>query len=116
MLISTARWNFDEIQKNFARKNLSFPDEKMIRKRCLNKKIEISDLHSLKDFVRFQISIMRGKITKNVKKSIDDSLVIFKKYFFTKFTRVTEIEIGKIKRTEMYKMNLITNSFGKYTA
>jgi hypothetical protein len=57
---------------------------------------------------------MRGKITKKVMKFIDNFLVIFKQCFFAGFTRVTETEIGKAERNEIYKINLATNSFRKY--
>jgi hypothetical protein len=103
------------MQENFIRRNLSLFDEEITRERCLDKEIEILNLNILKNFFRFQISTMRGKITKNVKKSTDDSFVIFRKCFFAEFIRVTEIEIGKTEKIEIYKINLITNSFGKYT-
>jgi hypothetical protein len=104
------------MQEDFARRGLPPPDEGMARERCLGKGAEVPDLSTLKDFFRFQASTMRGKITKNVKKPTDDSLVTFGECFFAGFTRVTGTEVGKAERTEMYKVGLATNSFGRYTA
>jgi len=58
---------------------------------------------------------MRGKTTKKVKKPTDDSLNSFGDCFFAGFIRVTGTEVGKAERSEVYKVGLVTNSFGRYT-
>jgi hypothetical protein len=115
VLIQTARWNLGEMQENFARRGLPAPDEGMTRERWLGKGAEVPNLVTLKDFFRFQASTMRGKITKKVKESTDDSLNSFGDCFFAGFIRVTGTEVGKAERSEVYKVGLVTNSFGRYT-
>jgi hypothetical protein len=92
------------MRENFARRGLPASDEGMARERCLGKRVEVPDPASLKDFFRFQASIIRGKITEKVEKPTDASLNGFKDCFFAGFTRVMEIEIGKAKRSEVYKV------------
>jgi hypothetical protein len=88
----------------------------MAKKRCLGKGVEVPDPASLKDFLQFQASTMHGKVTKKVKKPTDASLDGFGGCFFARFTRVTGTEVGKAERSEVYKVDLATNYFGRYTA
>ena len=60
------------------------------------------DLAALKDFLRFQASVMRGKIKKI---PTDESLNSFTEWFFAGFTRVTETVIGKTERSEVYNVS-----------
>ena len=87
------------MQENFTRRDLSAPDEGIARKRCLGKGAAVLDLDTLKDFFRFQASIMRGKITKKVEKPTDDSLVAFRECSFTGFTRMIGTEVSKDERS-----------------
>jgi hypothetical protein len=48
------------------RKGLPTPDESMAREYCLGKGAHVPDPATLKDFFRFQASIMRGKIDKKI--------------------------------------------------
>ncbi len=54
---------------------------------------------------------MRGKIMKEVKKPSNDFLNYFAECFFAGFIRVTGTEISKAKRSEIYNIDLATNSF-----
>jgi hypothetical protein len=59
----------------------------------------VPDLAALRDFLRFQASVMRDKIKKI---PTDESLNSFTEWFFTGFTRVTETVISKTERSEVY--------------
>jgi hypothetical protein len=60
------------------------------------------DMATLKDFLRFQASTMQGKIEA---RPTDDSLNSFAEWFFAGFTRLTETEIGKTERSEVYNVS-----------
>jgi len=53
------------------RRGVTPSDERTVKERCLSKGVEVSDLAALKDFFRFQVSVMRGRIEE---KSTDESL------------------------------------------
>ena len=50
------------MRKDFTRRNLSPPDETIIRERYLKKEIDISNLFIIKDFIRFLAVISCDKI------------------------------------------------------
>jgi hypothetical protein len=95
------------MRENAKRRGVTPPDEKIVREYYLSKGVEPPDLAAIKDFLRFQASVMRGKI-KQI--STDESLNCFAEWFFGGFTRITETVIGEIKRTKVYKRELATNS------
>jgi hypothetical protein len=78
------------------------PDERAAREHCLSKGVEAPDLAAVKDFLRFQASVMRGKIKQM---PTDESLNCFAEWFFAGFTRVTETVIGKTERSEVYNVS-----------
>jgi hypothetical protein len=101
------------MQKYFAQRGLPGPNKEMARECCLGKEVKAPDLTTLKDFLRFQASTMRGKIMKEVKTPTNAFLNDFVECFFAGFTRMTGTEVGKTERSEIYKMGLATNSFGR---
>jgi hypothetical protein len=111
------------MKENFTRKGLSAPDERLARERCLGKGVEAPNMTTLKDFFRFQASTMRSKIKKTLneaslnplKKPTDAALNAFAECFFARFTCVTGAEVDETERSEVYKVGLATNSFGRYT-
>jgi hypothetical protein len=56
----------------------------------------------VKDFLRFQANVMRGKI-KQI--PTDEPLNCFAEWFFGGFTCVTETVISKTERTEVYNVS-----------
>ena len=78
------------------------PDERTVREHCLGKGVEVPDLAVWKDFLRFQASVMRGKVKKI---PTDVSLNRFAEWVFAGFTRVTETVIGKTERSEVYNVS-----------
>ena len=77
----------DEMREDAKRRGVTPPDERIAREHCLSKGVEASDLAAVKDFLRFQTSVMRGKI-KQI--PTDESLNCFAEWFFGGFARVTE--------------------------
>jgi hypothetical protein len=87
VLTQGSRWKLDEMREDAIRRGVTPPDERTVREHCLGKGVEVPDLAALKDFLRFQASVMRGKIKKI---PTDESLNSFAEWFFAGFTRVTE--------------------------
>jgi hypothetical protein len=52
------------MQRDFARRRVSPPDEPTARERCHVEGVDAPDLASMKDFLRFYVAISRGKIVQ----------------------------------------------------
>ena len=102
MLTQSSRWKLDEMREDAIRRGVTPPDERTVREHCLGKGVEVPDLAALKDFLRFQASVMRGKIEEI---PTDESLNSFAEWFFAGFTHVTETVIGKTERSEVYNVS-----------
>ena len=64
-------------------KELSVPDEAIIRERVLRKDVETTDLSTLKDFFRFQAAASKGMIRE---KATCHSLNTFAEWFSAGFS------------------------------
>jgi hypothetical protein len=62
------------MREDAIRRGVTPPDERTVRERCLGKGVEVPDLAAVKDFLRFQASVMRGKIEE---RPTDESLNSF---------------------------------------
>ena len=102
VLTQSSRRKLDKMREDAKRRGVIPPDERTAREHCLSKGVEAPDLAVVKDFLRFQASVMRGKI-KQI--PTDESLNCFAEWFFGGFTRVTETVISKTKRTEVYNVS-----------
>jgi hypothetical protein len=102
VLTQSSRWKLDEMREDAKRRAVTPPDERTAREHCLSKGVEAPGLAAVKDFLRFQASVMRGKI-KQI--PTDESLNCFAEWFFGGFTRVTETVIRKTERTEVYNVS-----------
>jgi hypothetical protein len=102
VLTQSSRWKLDEMREDAIRRGVTPPNERIVREHCPGKGVEVPDLATLKDFLQFQASVMRGKIKKI---PTDESLNSFAEWFFAGFARVTETIIGKIERSEVYNVS-----------
>jgi hypothetical protein len=59
------RWALSEIQKDSLQRGHPIPDEASARQNCLCKGVDVPDLATVKDFLRFYIATSRGKIYVN---------------------------------------------------
>jgi hypothetical protein len=50
------------MREDVKRRGVTPPDKRIIREYYLSKEVEAPDLAAIKDFLRFQVSVMRGKI------------------------------------------------------
>jgi hypothetical protein len=78
MLTQGSRWKLNEMREDVIRRGIAPPDERTVRERCLGKGVEVPDLAALKDFLRFQACVMRGKIKE---RPINKSLNSFTEWF-----------------------------------
>jgi hypothetical protein len=102
VLTQSSRWNLGEMREDAIRRGVTPPDERTTWERCLRKGVEAPSLAVVKDFLRFQASLMRGKIKL---KPTDDSLNCFAEWFFAGFTRLTQTVIPKAERSEVYNVS-----------
>jgi hypothetical protein len=61
VLTQSSRWKLDEMREDAKRRGVTPSDERIAREHCLSKGVETPDLAAVKDFLRFQTSVMRGK-------------------------------------------------------
>jgi hypothetical protein len=87
VLTQSSRWKLDEMREDAKRRGITPSDERIAREHCLSKGVEAPNLAAVKDFLRFQTSVMRGKIGRI---PTDESLNCFAEWFFGGFARVTE--------------------------
>ena len=66
VLTQSSRWKIDEIREDAKQRGITPPDKRTAREHCLNKGVEVPDLAAVKDFLRFQASVMRGKIKQTL--------------------------------------------------
>jgi hypothetical protein len=59
------RWRLSEIQKDSLQRGLPIPDEASARQSYLCEGVDVPDLATAKDFLRFYIATSRGKIYMN---------------------------------------------------
>jgi hypothetical protein len=65
--------------------------------------VKAPDLITVKDFLRFKAAVGKGMI---IKQTTYDSLNMFTEWFFTGFTRVTDTEINKEDKSEVYDISI----------
>jgi hypothetical protein len=65
--------------------------------------VEAPDLATVKDFLRFKAAAGKGMIAEQ---TTCDSLNTFAEWFFAGFTRVTDTEINKEDRSEVYDVSI----------
>ena len=80
------------MQRESLQRELPPPNEASARHHCLRKAVDAPDLATVKDFLRFHISISRGYIDE---KPTVDSVNTYAEWFFAGFTRVTDTETNE---------------------
>lgn len=93
------------MRRDSIQNGLPVPDEGAARKLCLGPNTPAPDLADIKDFMRFHLSLSRGKI---VEKSTAESANTFAEWFFAGFTRVTGTPIEDEDRHEVYEVGIYT--------
>ena len=88
------------MKEDALQKGLPAPDEAAVRELVLAKNAEALDLATVKDFLRFKAAAGKCMI---VEQTTCDSLNTFAEWFFAGFTRVTDTEINKEDRSEVYE-------------
>ena len=73
------------------------------RELVLAKNVEAPDLATVKDFLRFKAAAGKGMI---IEQTTYHSLNTFAEWFFAGFTRVTDTEINKEDRSEVYDVSI----------
>ena len=82
VLTQSSRWKLDEMREDAKRRGVISPDERTARETLPEQGVEAPDLAVVKDFLRFQAGVMRGKI-KQI--PTDESLNCFAEWFFGGF-------------------------------
>lgn len=77
------------------------PDEAIAHQYYLGEGVATPDLATGKDFVRFHVSISRGRIGG---KPIADSVNTFAEWLFAGFNRVTGTPTDYYERSELYSL------------
>ena len=85
------------------RRAFLLPMNAVVRELVLAKNVEAPDLVTVKDFLRFHAAAGKGMI---VEQTTCDSLNTFAEWFFAGFTRVTDTEINKNDRSEVYDVSI----------
>jgi hypothetical protein len=91
------------MQRESLRRELPPPDEDSARQHCLRKGVDAPDLATVKDFLRFHVSISRGYIDEDEKPTVD-SVNTHAEWFFAGFTRVTGTPTDEEDRSEVYEV------------
>ena len=76
MLTQSSRWKLDEMREDAKRRGVTPSDERTAREHYLIKGVEAPDLAAVKDFLRFQASVMRGKIKQTLGDRRQDFTII----------------------------------------
>jgi hypothetical protein len=103
MLMWSFSWHYEGMKEDALQKGLPAPDEAAVRELVLAKNVEAPDLTTVKDFLRFKAAAGKGMITEQ---TTCDSLNTFTEWFFAGFTRVTDTEINKEDRSEVYDVSI----------
>lgn len=80
----------------------------MARQRCLGKGVKTPDVETVKDFLRFHISVSHGKI---VAQPTSDSVKAFAGWFLASFTCVTGTLIDAEDRSEVYGVSPLSSIY-----
>jgi hypothetical protein len=97
-------WHYEGMKEDALQKGLPAPNEAVVRELVLAKNVEAPDLATVKDFLRFKAAAGKGMI---VEQTTCDSLNTFAKWFFAGFTRVTDTEINKEDKNEVYDATIL---------
>jgi hypothetical protein len=100
MLMWSFSWHYEGMKEDALQKGLPAP---AVRELVLAKNVEAPDLATVKDFLRFKAAAGKGMIAEQ---TTCDSLNTFAEWFFASFTRVTNIEINKEDRSEVYDISI----------
>src|SRR2546421_7167085 len=103
MLMWSFSWHYEGMKEDALQKGLPAPDEAAVRELVLAKNVEAPDLATVKDFLRFKAAAGKGMIAEQ---TTCDSLNTFAEWFFAGFTRVTDTEINKEDRSEVYDVSI----------
>jgi hypothetical protein len=87
------------MKQKYAHANLPPPTEEIAREECLQSDAQAPSLSSVKDFMRFNLSISQAVIS-NLPTA--DLINREAEWFFTSFTRVTTTDIDKDDWKEVY--------------
>src|SRR5256714_4070369 len=103
MLMWSFSWHYEGMKEDALQKGLPAPDEAAVRELVLAKNVEAPDLATVKDFLRFKAAAGKGMI---IEQTTYHSLNTFAEWFFAGFTRVTDTEINKEDRSEVYDVSI----------
>lgn len=70
--------------------------------RALAKDVPPLDIATLKDFIRYKVSVSKGNVDKE--KTTVDSIKTFEEWFFAGSARITGIPYAEEDRHELYKV------------
>jgi hypothetical protein len=82
---------------------LPIPEEATVRERVLGAKVEVPDLATGKDFLRFRAATSKGKIKEKIS---CDSLNTAAEWFFAGFSLVTGTPTNEGDRSEVYDVSI----------
>ena len=103
ILMWSFSWHYEGMKEDALQKGLPAPDEAVVRELVLAKNVEAPDLATVKDFLRFKAAAGKGMI---VEQTTCDSLNTFAEWLFAGFTHVTDTEINKEDRSEVYDVSI----------